>query len=121
MQQVYINVYSMSDLNRYLGYMGLVSEKEHPGGRYEVPLCWPTAASPSPLPFPFLLTLARPQLPPPIFSSTQGIYHSGVECGGLEYAYGGHEYDTPGIFTTPPRAAPGNVEFIKAIPVGVTK
>ena len=50
-----------------------------------------------------------------------GIYHSGVEIYGREYAYGGHEYDAPGIFATLPEHAPGNVVFRERILVGTTE
>lgn len=49
-----------------------------------------------------------------------GIYHSGVEIYGVEYAFGGHEYDAPGVFATHPRAAPGTVQWREAILVGRT-
>ena len=49
-----------------------------------------------------------------------GIYHSGVEVYGVEYAFGGHEYDAPGVFATRPRAAPGTVSWREAILVGKT-
>jgi len=49
-----------------------------------------------------------------------GIYHSGVEIYGVEYAFGGHEYDAPGVFATHPRLAPGTVALREALSVGNT-
>lgn len=49
-----------------------------------------------------------------------GVFHSGVEVYGVEYAFGGHEYDQPGVFATNPREAPGTVAWREAIPVGYT-
>lgn len=49
-----------------------------------------------------------------------GIFHAGVEVYGIEYAYGGHEYDYSGVFATKPRDAPGPVVFRESIPVGDT-
>lgn len=49
-----------------------------------------------------------------------GIFHSGVEVYGVEYAFGGHEYDAPGVFATSPKGAPGIVTFRESIPIGVT-
>lgn len=49
-----------------------------------------------------------------------GIYHSGVQIYGLEIAFGGHPYDSSGIFATIPRTAPGCVRFRESIYVGRT-
>eukprot|EP00873_Tetraselmis_striata_P001339 jgi/Tetstr1/421603/TSEL_012544.t1 len=49
-----------------------------------------------------------------------GIFHSGVEVYGVEYAFGGHEYNTSGIFATNPRDAPGPVQFRESIVIGET-
>eukprot|EP00884_Botryococcus_braunii_P009713 jgi/Botrbrau1/18743/Bobra.0386s0066.1 len=49
-----------------------------------------------------------------------GIFHSGVEVHGVEYAYGGHEYDVSGIFATPPGKAPGDVVYREHIVLGQT-
>lgn len=49
-----------------------------------------------------------------------GIFHSGVEVHGIEYAFGGHEYDAPGVFATNPREAPGAVTWREAVLVGET-
>lgn len=49
-----------------------------------------------------------------------GVFHSGVEVFGVEYAFGGHEFDTPGVFATNPREAPGTVAWREAVPVGFT-
>lgn len=49
-----------------------------------------------------------------------GIFHTGVEVHGVEYAYGGHEYDASGVFATSPKDAPGPVTFRESIVVGET-
>ncbi|KAG2494192.1 hypothetical protein HYH03_007550 [Edaphochlamys debaryana] len=49
-----------------------------------------------------------------------GIFHSGVEVYGVEYAYGGHDYDYSGVFATNPRDAPGQVIFRESVPMGET-
>eukprot|EP01026_Neomeris_dumetosa_P025808 TRINITY_DN2118_c0_g1_i6.p2 TRINITY_DN2118_c0_g1~~TRINITY_DN2118_c0_g1_i6.p2 ORF type:complete len:198 (-),score=22.20 TRINITY_DN2118_c0_g1_i6:852-1445(-) len=49
-----------------------------------------------------------------------GVYHSGVEVYGMEFAYGGHDYNTSGIFATKPREAPGDVQFRTSILLGYT-
>nr|XP_010929119.1 deSI-like protein At4g17486 [Elaeis guineensis] len=48
-----------------------------------------------------------------------GVYHSGVQVHGVEYAYGAHEHATPGIFEGEPRQCPGFV-FRKSILIGRT-
>lgn len=49
-----------------------------------------------------------------------GVYHSGVEVYGREYAYGGHEFSTSGVFETPPRMVPGGARFRESVDVGKT-
>lgn len=48
-----------------------------------------------------------------------GVFHAGVEVYGIEYAYGGHDYDVSGVFATRPREAPGAV-FRESILMGET-
>ncbi|WOL06432.1 deSI-like protein [Canna indica] len=48
-----------------------------------------------------------------------GIYHSGVQVHGVEYAYGAHEHPTTGIFEGEPRQCPG-FAFRKSILIGRT-
>lgn len=50
-----------------------------------------------------------------------GIFHSGVEVYGVEWAYGGHEYDISGIFATNPGDAPGPVTFRERVVIGRTE
>ncbi|WOL19391.1 deSI-like protein [Canna indica] len=48
-----------------------------------------------------------------------GVYHSGIQVHGVEYAYGAHEHPSTGIFEGEPRQCPGFV-FRKAILIGRT-
>ncbi|KAI3454243.1 hypothetical protein Pfo_010906 [Paulownia fortunei] len=46
-----------------------------------------------------------------------GIYHSGVQVHGVEYAFGAHEHSTTGIFEVEPKHCPG-FTFRKSILIG---
>ncbi|XP_047940290.1 deSI-like protein At4g17486 [Salvia hispanica] len=48
-----------------------------------------------------------------------GVYHSGVEVHGVEYAFGAHEYPSTGIFEGEPRQCEG-FTFRKSILIGWT-
>ncbi|XP_077238052.1 deSI-like protein At4g17486 [Tasmannia lanceolata] len=48
-----------------------------------------------------------------------GIYHSGVQVHGVEYAFGAHEMPTTGIFEGEPKQCPG-FTFRKSILIGRT-
>ncbi|KAL9245026.1 hypothetical protein vseg_018725 [Gypsophila vaccaria] len=48
-----------------------------------------------------------------------GIFHTGVEVHGSEYAFGAHDYPTSGVFEVEPRQCPG-FKFRKAIFMGMT-
>ncbi|XP_078437728.1 deSI-like protein At4g17486 [Wolffia australiana] len=48
-----------------------------------------------------------------------GIYHSGVQVHGVEYAYGAHDHPSTGIFSGEPRQCPG-FRFRKSILIGRT-
>ncbi|CAH8330181.1 unnamed protein product [Eruca vesicaria subsp. sativa] len=48
-----------------------------------------------------------------------GVYHSGVEVHGIEYAYGAHEYPSTGIFEGEPKQCEG-FTFRKSILIGKT-
>lgn len=48
-----------------------------------------------------------------------GVYHSGVQVHGVEYAFGAHEYPTTGIFQGEPRRCEG-FTFRKSILIGWT-
>jgi hypothetical protein len=49
-----------------------------------------------------------------------GVYHSGVEAHGVEYAYGAHAHACSGVFATPPRECAGAVGFRTSLYVGET-
>jgi len=48
-----------------------------------------------------------------------GIYHSGVEVHGVEYAYGAHVFPSSGVFEVEPRQCPG-FKFRQSIFIGTT-
>ncbi|KAA8525559.1 hypothetical protein F0562_007414 [Nyssa sinensis] len=48
-----------------------------------------------------------------------GVYHSGVQVHGVEYAFGAHEYPSSGIFEVEPKQCPG-FTFRKSILIGRT-
>ncbi|CAI9775465.1 unnamed protein product [Fraxinus pennsylvanica] len=48
-----------------------------------------------------------------------GIFHSGVEVHGVEYAFGAHDYPSSGVFEVEPRECPG-FKFRKSIFIGTT-
>eukprot|EP00961_Rhodomonas_salina_P062025 832774-Rhodomonas_salina.2 len=48
-----------------------------------------------------------------------GAFHSGVEIGGTEYTFGGHESSSSGVFTHAPKQAP-NAQFRISIDMGET-
>ncbi|XP_059658230.1 deSI-like protein At4g17486 [Cornus florida] len=48
-----------------------------------------------------------------------GVYHSGVQVHGVEYAFGAHEHPTTGIFEVEPKKCPG-FTFRKSILIGRT-
>ncbi|GAV59623.1 DUF862 domain-containing protein [Cephalotus follicularis] len=48
-----------------------------------------------------------------------GIFHSGVEVHGVEYAFGAHDYSTSGVFEVEPRQCPG-FKFRKSVLIGTT-
>ncbi|GLT58152.1 hypothetical protein SLA2020_310710 [Shorea laevis] len=49
-----------------------------------------------------------------------GIFHTGVEVHGIEYAFGAHDYPTSGVFEVEPRKCPG-FKFKKSIFMGTTR
>ncbi|XP_058085593.1 deSI-like protein At4g17486 isoform X2 [Magnolia sinica] len=49
-----------------------------------------------------------------------GIFHTGIEVHGVEYAYGAHEYPTSGVFEVEPKSCPGFV-FRRSVWLGSTE
>lgn len=49
-----------------------------------------------------------------------GVFHTGCEVYGKEYAFGGHQHASSGVFETPPRCVPGGARFRESIVVGRT-
>ncbi|KAH7351950.1 hypothetical protein KP509_19G021800 [Ceratopteris richardii] len=48
-----------------------------------------------------------------------GVFHSGIEVHGVEYAFGAHEYPSSGIFEVEPQNCPGFM-FRRTITLGTT-
>ncbi|XP_059647707.1 deSI-like protein At4g17486 [Cornus florida] len=48
-----------------------------------------------------------------------GVFHTGVEVNGVEYAFGVHDHPTTGVFEVEPRKCP-NFKFRKSIFMGTT-
>ncbi|KAI7751896.1 hypothetical protein M8C21_002623 [Ambrosia artemisiifolia] len=48
-----------------------------------------------------------------------GVFHSGIEAHGMEYAFGAHEHPSSGVFEVEPRSCPGFV-FRRSILLGST-
>ncbi|KAM0051133.1 putative PPPDE peptidase domain-containing protein [Helianthus debilis subsp. tardiflorus] len=48
-----------------------------------------------------------------------GIFHSGVQVHGVEYAFGAHDYPSSGVFEVEPRQCPG-FKFRRLILIGTT-
>ncbi|XP_047322561.1 deSI-like protein At4g17486 [Impatiens glandulifera] len=48
-----------------------------------------------------------------------GVFHTGVEVYGVEYAFGAHDYPTSGVFEIEPKQCPG-FKFRKSICMGTT-
>ncbi|KAH9619232.1 hypothetical protein KSS87_021437 [Heliosperma pusillum] len=48
-----------------------------------------------------------------------GVYHSGVQVHGVEYAFGAHDHTTTGVFEVEPKQCPG-FTFRKSILIGRT-
>jgi len=46
-----------------------------------------------------------------------GIFHSGIEAHGVEYAFGAHDYHTSGVFEVEPKGCPGFI-FRRSVPLG---
>ncbi|RHZ78609.1 hypothetical protein Glove_158g110 [Diversispora epigaea] len=49
-----------------------------------------------------------------------GVFHSGVEVLNKEYNFGGHEYDSTGVFYMNPKLGPPNVRFKESFLIGYT-
>ncbi|GAB2291240.1 hypothetical protein Dimus_025496 [Dionaea muscipula] len=54
-----------------------------------------------------------------VFWAGLGIFHTGIEVHGVEYAFGAHDFPTSGVFEVEPRQCPG-FKFRKAIFMGTT-
>ncbi|KAM3315159.1 hypothetical protein ACQJBY_033736 [Aegilops geniculata] len=54
-----------------------------------------------------------------IYWAGLGIFHSGIEVHGVEYAFGAHDYPTSGVFEVEPRQCPG-FRFRRSIFLGTT-
>lgn len=54
-----------------------------------------------------------------VFWAGLGIFHTGIEVYGVEYAFGAHDYPTSGIFEVEPRQCPG-FKFRKSMFMGRT-